>query len=438
MPQNHHFTIPENGKLIQLQNGKLIVPDTPIIPWIEGDGIGWDVWQAARPVLDTAVQLAYGDSRKIAWMEVLAGSKAQKQLGTLLPDETIEAFRTYRVGIKGPLTTPIGKGFRSLNVALRKALDLYICMRPVRWLPGVPSPVKNPQDVDMVVFRENTEDIYAGIEFETGSTLNKLFLQWLEEHAPEEYAKIRFPETSGIGIKPVSSQGSTRLIRAAIKYAIHNHRASVTMIHKGNIMKYTEGAFAEWGYAMAEEEFGQEVFTNREWSRVRDARGAEAANNEKSAALSQGKIFLRDVITDAALEQCLSRPKEFDVIATSNLNGDLISDALMGQVGGLGIAPGGNMNMETCVSIFEATHGTAPIFARQNRVNPSSLILSGELMLRHLGWHEAADLVIAGVRGAVAAKTVTFDFHRLMVDATLVKTTEFGDAIVKYMQIANI
>ncbi|MEE4193909.1 MAG: NADP-dependent isocitrate dehydrogenase [Anaerolineae bacterium] len=438
MPHSAHHTIPEIGRAITYEQGKLIVPDTPIIPWIEGDGIGWDVWQAAHPVLDTAVQLAYGSTRKIAWMEVLAGGKAEKELGTLLPDDTIEAFRTYRVGMKGPLTTPVGGGFRSLNVALRKALDLYVCMRPVRWLPGVPSPVRNPQDVDMVVFRENTEDIYAGIEFPTGSRLNTLFLEWLEEHAPEEFAKIRFPETSGIGIKPVSAQGSTRLIRAAIQYAVANNRASVTMIHKGNIMKYTEGAFAEWGYAMAEEEFRDVVFTNREWSRVRDARGSEAANNEKSAALSQGKIFLRDVITDAALEQSLSRPKEFDVIATLNLNGDLFSDALMGQVGGLGIAPGGNFNNETGVAIFEATHGTAPIFAHQNRVNPSSLILSGELMLRHIGWHEAADLVLAGVRGAIGAKTVTFDFHRLMEDATLVKTTEFGDAIIKYMQIANI
>jgi len=438
MPQNPQPILPENGSPITFQAGQWIVPDTPIIPWIEGDGIGWDVWQAARPVLDNAVQLAYGSSRKIAWMEVLAGGKAQQALGTLLPDETIEAFRTYRVGMKGPLTTPIGKGYRSLNVALRRALDLYVCMRPVRWLPGVPSPVKNPQDVDMVVFRENTEDIYAGIEFETGSRLNKLFLQWLEENAPEEFAKIRFPATSGIGIKPVSSQGSTRLIRAAIEYAIRHNRASVTMIHKGNIMKYTEGAFAEWGYAMAEKEFGDVVFTNREWLRVRNARGSEAANHEKAAALSQGKIFLRDVITDAALEQSLSRPKEFEVIATLNLNGDLFSDALMGQVGGLGIAPGGNFNNESGVAIFEATHGTAPIFAHQNRVNPSSLILSGELMLRHLGWHEAADLVLAGVRGAVAAKTVTFDFHRLMEDATLVKTSEFGDAIINHMQIAKL
>ena len=438
MSSNPHYTVPANGQPITFHEGRLTVPDHPIIPWIEGDGIGWDVWQAARPVLDTAVELAYGGQRKLAWMEVLAGGKAQHELGTLLPEETIEAFRTYRVGIKGPLTTPIGKGFRSLNVALRKALDLYVCLRPVRWLPGVPSPVRNPQDVDMVVFRENTEDIYAGIEFETGSELNKLFMAWLEETAPEEFAKIRFPDSSGIGIKPVSREGSLRLIRAAIEYAVRFNRASVTMIHKGNIMKYTEGAFAEWGYAMAEEEFGDVVFTNREWMSVRDARGSEAANNEKSAALSQGKIFLRDVITDAALEQTLSRPKEFDVIATLNLNGDLFSDALMGQVGGLGIAPGGNMNMETGVSVFEATHGTAPIFARQNRVNPSSLILSGELMLRHLGWDEAAELVLAGVRGAVAAKTVTFDFHRLMENATLVKTTEFGDAIIRYMQIANI
>ncbi|HET59417.1 MAG TPA: NADP-dependent isocitrate dehydrogenase [Chloroflexi bacterium] len=427
-------SLPTGGQPITFSNGSLQVPDHPIIPFIEGDGIGWDVWQAARPVLDTAVALAYGGTRQLMWWEVLAGGKAQAALGTLLPDETIEAFRTFCVGIKGPLTTPSGGGFRSLNVTLRRALDLYVCLRPVRWLPGVPSPVRRPQDVDMVVMRENTEDIYAGIEFEQGSDLNRQFLAWLEENAPQEYAKIRFPESSGIGIKPVSQEGSERLIRAAIDYARRFNRASVTMIHKGNIMKYTEGAFAEWGYNLAQREFSESVFTSREWQRVKDARGAEAANHERAAALSRGKIWLRDVLTDAAFEQTLTRPKEFDVIATMNLNGDLFSDALMAQVGGLGIAPGANLNGESGVAIFEATHGTAPAFARQNRVNPSSLILSGEMMLRYLGWQEAADLVLAGICGAVAAKTVTFDFQRLMEGATLVKTTEFGDAIINHMQ----
>ena len=427
-------SLPTGGQPVTFSNGSLQVPDHPIIPFIEGDGIGWDVWQAARPVLDSAVALAYSGTRQLMWREVLAGGKAQAALGTLLPDETIEAFRTYRVGIKGPLTTPSGGGFRSLNVTLRRALDLYVCLRPVRWLPGVPSPVRRPQDVDMVVTRENTEDIYAGIEFEQGSDLNRQFLAWLEEHAPQEHAKIRFPDSSGIGIKPVSQEGSERLIRAAIDYARRFNRASVTMVHKGNIMKYTEGAFAEWGYNLAQREFGDSVFTSREWQRVKDARGDEAANHERAAALSQGKIWLRDVLTDAAFEQTLTRPKEFDVIATMNLNGDLFSDALMAQVGGLGIAPGANLNGENGVAIFEATHGTAPAFARQNCVNPSSLILSGEMMLRHLGWQEAADLVLSGIRGAVAAKTVTFDFQCLMEGATLLKTTEFGDAIINHMQ----
>lgn len=427
-------SLPAGGQPITFNNGRLQVPDHPIIPFIEGDGIGWDVWQAARPVLDTAVALAYSGTRQLMWMEVLAGGKAQTALGTLLPEETIEAFRTYRVGMKGPLATPSGGGFRSLNVTLRRALDLYVCLRPVRWLPGVPSPVRRPQDVDMVVMRENTEDIYAGIEFEQGSELNRRFLAWLEENAPQEYARIRFPESSGIGIKPVSQEGSERLIRAAIDYALRFNRASVTMVHKGNIMKYTEGAFAEWGYNLAQREFSGSVFTSREWQRLKEARGDESANHERAAALSKGKIWLRDVLTDAAFEQTLTRPKEFDVIATMNLNGDLFSDALMAQVGGLGIAPGANLNSENGVAIFEATHGTAPIFARQNRVNPSSLILSGEMMLRHLGWHEAADLVLTGIRGAVADKKVTFDFHRQMKGATLLKTTEFGDAILNHMQ----
>jgi isocitrate dehydrogenase len=367
-------------------------------------------------------------------MEVLAGGKAQAQTGTLLPEETIRAFAEYRVGIKGPLTTPVGKGFRSLNVALRKELDLYVCLRPVRWLPGVPSPMREPNLVDMIVFRENTEDIYAGIEFEADSQTNARFMQWLKDNLPEEFARIRFPEHCGIGIKPISREGSERLVRAAIRHALQFNRASVTLVHKGNIMKYTEGAFAEWGYALAEREFGDRVYTLRQWQQCKEARGEENANNERSAALSQGKLLVKDVITDAAFEQTLTRPKEFDVIATMNLNGDLFSDALMAQVGGLGIAPGGNLNYENNVAIFEATHGTAPIFARQNRVNPSSLILSGELMLHHIGWSEAAELVLAGIRAAVAAKTVTFDFHRLMEGATLVKTTEFGDAIITHME----
>lgn len=428
------YTIPANGEKISVADGQLQVPDHPIIPFIEGDGIGWDVWQAAFPVLNRAVALAYGGKRALAWMEVLAGGKAQELTGTLLPEETIQAFAEYRVGIKGPLTTPIGGGFRSLNVALRTELDLYVCMRPVRWLPGVPSPVREPENVDMVVFRENTEDIYAGIEFEAGSEINARFQAWLKENLPAEFAKIRFPETSGFGIKPISREGSERLVRAAIRHALDFDRASVTLVHKGNIMKYTEGAFAEWGYALAEREFADQVYTLRQWQKCKEACGEESANNERSAALSSGKLWVRDVITDAAFEQTLIRPKEFDVIATMNLNGDLFSDALMAQVGGLGIAPGGNLNYESQVAIFEATHGTAPIFARQNRVNPSSLILSGELMLRHLGWQEAADLVLAGIRGAVAAKTVTFDFQRLMPDSTLLKTTEFGEAIIAHME----
>ena len=434
MKPERHYLIPETGEKITFKNDRLQVPDRPIIPFIEGDGIGWDVWQAARPVLDRAVELAYDGQRQLMWMEVLAGGKAQESLGTLMPDETIEAFREFRVGIKGPLTTPIGYGFRSLNVALRRALDMYVCMRPVRWLPGVPSPVCEPENVDMIVFRENTEDLYAGIEFQEGSPANALFREWLKENFPEEYEKIRFPDSSGFGIKPISREGSERLVRAAIQYALDFNRASVTLIHKGNIMKFTEGAFAVWGYELAEREFGDRVYTARQWQKSKHARGEEVANNERSAALSSGKLLIKDVITDAAFEQTLTRPKEFDVIATMNLNGDLFSDALMAQVGGLGIAPGGNMNPENGVAIFEATHGTAPIFARQNRVNPSSLILSGELMLRHIGWQEAADLVIEGVRGAVAAKRVTFDFHRLMSDAILVKTTEFGMAIIHHME----
>ncbi|NSW54311.1 MAG: NADP-dependent isocitrate dehydrogenase [Anaerolineae bacterium] len=425
---------PIEGDRIRAEHGILHVPDRPIIPYIEGDGIGWDVWQAARPVLDRAVALAYGGKRALAWMEVLAGGKAQEQTGTLLPAETIQAFADYRVGIKGPLTTPVGKGFRSLNVALRRELDLYVCLRPVRWLPGVPSPMREPELVDMVVFRENTEDIYAGIEFEAGSENNRKFMDWLQDNLPEEFGRIRFPEECGIGIKPISRAGSERLVRAAIRHALQFNRASVTLVHKGNIMKYTEGAFAEWGYALAEREFGERVYTQRQWQRCKEARGEEVANNQRSEALSQGRLLVKDVITDAAFEQTLTRPRDFDVIATMNLNGDLFSDALMAQVGGLGIAPGGNLNTDDPVAIFEATHGTAPIFARQNRVNPSSLILSGELMLRHLGWQEAADLVLAGIRAAVADKTVTFDFHRLMEGATLVKTTEFGDAIIRHME----
>ncbi len=425
--------VPDLKKIILKKDGVLEVPNFPIIPFIEGDGIGPDVWRAAVRVIDASIQKAYQGERKISWLEVLAGKKAFDTCGQWLPDETIAAFKKYLVGIKGPLTTPVGGGIRSLNVAIRKALDLYVCMRPVKYYPGVPSPVKNPEKVDMVIFRENTEDIYTGIEFEEGSAENKRFKALLEEHFPEEFAKIRFPDTAAIGLKPVSIEGTTRLVRAAIQWALDNHRKSVTLVHKGNIMKFTEGAFRNWGYDLAETEFGEYVYTQREWQKKKLDSGEAAADAEKNLALSGGKIYIKDIIADIALEQTITQPESFDVLATLNLNGDYLSDALAAQVGGVGIAPGGNINFEAGFAVFEATHGTAPIFANQNIVNPSSLILSGEMMLRYLGWNEAADFILSGLQTTIQEKTVTFDFHRLMEDAKLVKTSEFADAIIENM-----
>jgi len=428
------FEIPSGGEPIHLADGQLAVPAHPIIPFIEGDGVGPDIWRAARPVLDEAVRLAYGGQRSLAWMEVPAGGKALGQLGEPLPIETIESIAKCRVAIKGPLTTPVGRGFRSLNVALRRGLDLFACVRPVRWIPGVPTPVRHPELVDMVIFRENTEDIYAGIEFQVGSEANAAFQSWLAENQSEEFEKIRFPQTSAFSIKPVSRQGSERLVRAALNYALEHGRKRVSLVHKGNIMKFTEGAFAAWGYDLAAREFGDRVYTQRQFKQTQASQGLEAAEAEMHTALEAGLIHVNDVITDAAFEQTLTRPESFDVIATMNLNGDYLSDALTAQVGGLGIAPGANLNYDTQTALFEATHGTAPSLADTNQANPSSLILSGQLMLRHLGWHEAADLVEKGLRAAIAAKTVTADLQRLMPEAKIHSTTEFGQAIIDQMQ----
>jgi isocitrate dehydrogenase len=411
----------------------LIVPDRPIIPYIEGDGTGRDIWRASVRVLDAAVARAYGGRRQIAWYEVFAGEKAFTLFGNWLPDETVEAFRTHLVGIKGPLTTPIGGGIRSLNVALRQLLDLYVCLRPVRWFRGVPSPVKRPEDVDMVIFRENTEDIYAGIEFEAESAAAKKIITFLESEFPRDFEKIRFPGTSGIGIKPVSREGTERLVRAALDYALSQKRKSVTFVHKGNIMKYTEGAFMRWGYALAHREFGDRVYTWDQWEKAKAARGEPAANEEQKVALAGGKLLVKDVIADIALQQTITRAREFDVIATLNLNGDYLSDALAAQVGGIGIAPGGNVNYVTGHAIFEATHGTAPKYADLDKVNPGSVVLSGEMMLHHLGWHEAADCVIRGMDGAIASKKVTYDFARLMEGSIEVKCSEFADGVIAHM-----
>ena len=406
-----------SGETITLgTDGKLSVPDRPMIPFIEGDGTGPDIWRAAVRVFDAAVDTAYGGKRKIAWKEVLAGQKAFDASGSWLPDETLADFKRYLVGIKGPLTTPVGGGIRSLNVALRQQLDLYVCLRPVHYFRGVPSPVKRPDLTDMVIFRENTEDIYAGIEFEHGTDECETFKKLFAEAFPDRFGKVRFPDTTGFGIKPISRQGTTRLVKAAIRYAIDNGRKSVTLVHKGNIMKFTEGAFRDWGYACAKEHFGAVDLDGGPWQVIED-----------------GRIIVKDVIADAFLQQILTRPAEYDVIATLNLNGDYISDALAACVGGIGIAPGGNINYDTGHAIFEATHGTAPKYAGQDKVNPGSLILSGEMMLRYLGWPEAADTIVRGVEGAIAAKTVTYDFHRLMEGATLLKCSEFGEAVVKHM-----
>jgi len=425
--------VPADGERIAMDGGQLVVPSRPIIPFIEGDGTGPDIWRASVRVIDAAVEKAYGGERGIAWMEVYAGQKADDRFEEWLPDETVQAFREFVIGIKGPLTTPIGGGIRSLNVALRKLLDLYVCLRPVRYFEGVPSPVKNPENVDMVIFRENTEDIYAGVEFEAGTEGNKEFMAWFEKNEPDEYAKIRFPESSGFSLKPISREGTERLVRAAIDWALENGRQSVTLVHKGNIMKFTEGAFRNWGYDLAEQEFGDKVYTWAQWGRTKAESSEEAANAEQSAALEGGAMLVKDVIADIAFQQTITRAREFDVIATMNLNGDYLSDALAAQVGGIGIAPGGNINYDTGHAIFEATHGTAPKYADKDVVNPSSVILSGEMMLRYMDWPEAADRIIAGISGAIAAKTVTYDLHRLMEGATKVKTSEFGDAIIEHM-----
>ncbi len=425
--------IPEIGEKLAIEQGKLKVPDVPIIPYIEGDGTGPEIWQAASRVLDSSVEKAYHGKRKIVWMEVYAGGKAHDLFDSWLPDETVQAFREYLVGIKGPLTTPVGGGIRSLNVALRKDLDLYVCLRPIRWFPGVPSPVKHPEYVDMVIFRENTEDIYSGIEFECGTTQSELLKKLLKENFPADYAKIRFPNTAGFGIKPVSQEGTERLVRAALRWALANKRRSLTLVHKGNIMKYTEGAFRNWGYELAEREFGDKVYTWAQWERTRTAKSEQAANEERDAALKSGRMLIKDAITDAVFQQTLITPREFDVLATTNLNGDYLSDALAAQIGGIGIAPGGNINYETGSAVFEATHGTAPKYAGKGVINPGSVILSGEMMLRYLGWNEAADLVIKGIEAAIAAKTVTYDFAKQMENATQVGTAEFGSQVIKHM-----
>ena len=425
------------GQKITLTNGKLNVPNNPIIPFIEGDGTGPDIWKSSVAVIDAAVEKAYGGQKKIEWLEVLAGEKAFKLKNNWLPDETITAFKEYLVGIKGPLTTPIGGGIRSLNVALRQMLDLYVCLRPVRYFKGVPSPVKAPEKVDMTIFRENCEDIYAGVEFESGSANAQKLIAFLKAEFPKDYAKIRFPETSGVGLKPVSKDGSERLVRAAIQYALDLKRKSVTFVHKGNIMKFTEGAFMKWGYELAEREFGDKVYTWQQWEKTKAAKGEDAANAEQKEQLKAGKILIKDAIADITLQQVLTRPEDFDVIATLNLNGDYLSDALAAQIGGIGIAPGGNINYVTGHAIFEATHGTAPKYANLDKVNPGSVILSAEMMLRHLEWHAAADLIIKGMDGAISKKTVTYDFARLMKqegqNPTEVKCSEFGQAIISNM-----
>ena len=426
-------TPPEGGASITNENGTLQVPDNPIVPFIEGDGTGPDIWRSTVRVLDAAVEKAYGGQRRIHWMEVYAGQKSFDNFGSWLPDETIAACREYLVAIKGPLTTPIGGGIRSLNVALRQLLDLYVCLRPVRWFTGVPSPVRDPSSVDMVIFRENTEDIYAGIEFERGSEANAKFLRLFKENFPAEYQKIRFPESCGVGLKPISQEGTERLVRAALEYCIANGRKILTFVHKGNIMKFTEGAFRNWGYEHAERDFGDKTYTWDQYDRTAVEKGQDAANAEQEAALAAGKILVKDAIADITLQQVLTRPKEFDVIATMNLNGDYLSDALAAQVGGIGIAPGGNINYTTGHAVFEATHGTAPKYANKDVVNPGSLILSGEMMLRYMGWAEAADILLETMDTTIGKKTVTYDFARLMEGATKVKCSEFGDALIANM-----
>jgi isocitrate dehydrogenase len=422
---------PAGGEKITTRDGTLSVPDQPIIPFIEGDGTGRDIWRASERVLDAAVAKAYGGRRRIQWMEIYAGEKAFTAFKSWLPDETVQACRDYLVSIKGPLTTPVGGGIRSLNVALRQLLDLYVCLRPVRWFKGVPSPVRAPEKVDMVVFRENTEDLYSGIEFEQGTEDNRKFLEILKSNFPRHYAKIRFPATSGLGLKNVSIEGTERLFRSAVQYAIANRRKSVTIVHKGNILKYTEGSFRSWSYALAEREFPGQAYTWLQWERTKAASGEKAANEEQAAALKSGKVLIKDAIADITLQQVLTRAEEFDVVATMNLNGDYLSDALAAQVGGIGIAPGANINYLTGHAVFEATHGTAPKYADLDQVNPGSVILSGEMMLRYMGWTEAADAIITSMDKTIGQKTVTYDFARLMEGATKVKCSEFGDALIR-------
>jgi isocitrate dehydrogenase len=459
------FEGPKTGDAIRMSGGKLTVPNRPIIPFIEGDGTGPDIWRASKAILDAAVAKAYKGERELAWYEVYAGEKSKKLFDSWLPDETVDAYRKYLVGIKGPLTTPVGKGIRSLNVALRQKLDLYVCLRPVRWFTNVPSPVKKPGDVDMVIFRENTEDIYAGVEWQAETPEAKKVIQFLQKEMGVQ--KIRFPETSGIGIKPVSREGTERLVRAAIRHALETKRKSVTLVHKGNIMKFTEGAFRDWGYAVATREFRKEVVTEREtWILGNQAQNPKLTAEENAKLVEPGYdmatpeaqadlraeveaalalapthggdkwkslLKIRDSIADITLQQVLTRAKDFEVIATTNLNGDYLSDALAAQVGGIGIAPGGNINYDTGHAVFEATHGTAPKYANLDRVNPGSVTLSGEMMLRHLGWNEAAALVIKGMDGAIGAKTVTYDFARLMEGAKEVKCSEFAQAVIAHM-----
>ncbi len=462
-----HVKVPKDGAKISIENGKLKVPDNPVIPYVEGDGTGRDIWRASVRVFDAAVEKAYGGKRKIHWMEVYAGEKSFKLFQSWLPDETTEAFKEFVVGIKGPLTTPIGGGIRSLNVALRKLLDLYVCQRPVRWYKGVPSPVRTPEFVDMVIFRENTEDIYTGIEFQYGTEENKKFKQLFKEAFPKEYAKMRFPDTAGIGFKPISVEGTERLIRAAITWSLANKRKSVNFVHKGNIMKFTEGAFKDWGYTLAKREFRSDIVTEREsWILGNKEKNPNLSVEDNAKMIDPGfdmmspaqqseikdevqealklwnthgegkwksKLLIKDSIADVTLQFVLIRPKDYDVIATMNLNGDYLSDALAAQVGGIGIAPGANINYVTGHAIFEATHGTAPKYADLDKVNPGSVILSGEMMFRYMGWTEVADLIVKGMEGAVAAKTVTYDFARLMDGAKEVKCSEFADAIIKHM-----
>lgn len=425
------YDLPTEGEQITIEDGKLVVPAHPIIPFIEGDGTGRDIWKASKRVLDAAVDKAYGGEKKIAWYEVFAGEKAFNTYGEWLPNDTLKAIREYIVAIKGPLTTPIGGGIRSLNVALRQELDLYVCLRPVRYFDGVPSPVKHPERVDMVIFRENTEDIYAGIEYKEGSEDVKKLIDFLQKELGVN--KIRFPETSGIGIKPVSSEGSKRLVRAAVEYAIKHGRKSVTLVHKGNIMKFTEGAFKNWGYEVAEQEFGDQVFTWNQYDVIKERDGEAAANAAQKEAEAAGKIIIKDAIADIALQQVLTRPTDFDVIATLNLNGDYLSDALAAQIGGIGIAPGANINYVTGHAIFEATHGTAPKYADKDVVNPGSVILSGVMLLEHLGWQEAADLIYKGMSTAINNKTVTYDFARQMEGATELKCSAFADEIINHL-----